>query len=183
MRSKNTAIPLMLVLAMGLTSAAWAQGREGGAPAGRAPAGVIVGPYDCCLANGGTGCSDPACEALICGADPFCCDVEWDQVCASEALAQCALCLDASDCCLPSGGTGCSDATCEAQVCAQDAFCCDVQWDQLCAELAWQTCEICGAYVPPIIQEIPTLSKTGLGILAVAMLLGGALLLRRRRAA
>ncbi|MCH7704468.1 MAG: hypothetical protein IIB61_05100 [Planctomycetes bacterium] len=43
------------------------------------------GEGNCCIANGSPGCDDPDCEAAICAADPFCCDVTWDDVCAEDA--------------------------------------------------------------------------------------------------
>jgi hypothetical protein len=190
MRSKYTVMLFALAFACAIAAPALASERDGGAPAGRAPSGVIVGPYDCCLANGSPGCSDATCEATVCAADSFCCTVEWDGICAGEAFTLCTLCSEASSCCVPSGGgggggaptgTGCDDPTCEADVCAIDPFCCDTSWDTICVTEAWTICGVCGAYIPPIIQEIPTLSKTGLGLLAAGMLLGGALLLRRRR--
>ena len=49
------------------------------------------GDGNCCIANGSPGCDDPDCEAAICAADPFCCDVTWDDVCA-EAAANEPLC-------------------------------------------------------------------------------------------
>ena len=48
------------------------------------------GPFpDCCVASsiGKPGCSDPACEASICAADPFCCETSWDGICAAAACA------------------------------------------------------------------------------------------------
>lgn len=44
------------------------------------------GSGDCCAPHGGTGCDDATCEATICGFDPFCCDTNWDGICADEAL-------------------------------------------------------------------------------------------------
>jgi len=41
-----------------------------------------------------------------------------------------------SDCCASHVGGGCTDPSCEQLVCAQDSFCCTVQWDALCASLA-----------------------------------------------
>ncbi len=35
------------------------------------------------------GCSDAACCSIVCGADSFCCDTEWDQTCADTAIASC----------------------------------------------------------------------------------------------
>ena len=63
------------------------QGDVGGCP----------GQGSCCdpKGNGTPGCDDPECCTLVCGADPFCCDVEWDPICAEEAQQQCVdLCCD-----------------------------------------------------------------------------------------
>ncbi|KAA3631559.1 MAG: T9SS C-terminal target domain-containing protein, partial [Bacteroidetes bacterium] len=40
---------------------------------------------DCCSANGTPGCEYNDCEAIVCGIDPFCCDISWDGICAGEA--------------------------------------------------------------------------------------------------
>ncbi len=133
------------------------------------------GGIDCCFPNGTPGCTDATCQATVCGLDPFCCDVSWDSICAAEAIANCQICR--GYCCAANGTPGCNDAACETTVCGQDSFCCAVAWDDVCADQAQHLCDVC------ITQAIPTVSKTGLGILAAAMLLGGALLLRRRRAA
>ena len=55
---------------------------------------------DCDVANGTPGCSDLSCEDLVCAADPFCCDVEWDQICADAAIAacDCSGCQSDDDC-------------------------------------------------------------------------------------
>ena len=39
---------------------------------------------------GAPGCSDPACEGIVCAVDPFCCNTSWDQICADAAAAMCA---------------------------------------------------------------------------------------------
>jgi hypothetical protein len=93
----------------------------------------------CCGANGTPGCDDPACQADICDLDPFCCDNTWDALCAQGAAASCTACgapPPAGPCCAGKPDAGCIDATCEASVCAQDAYCCEVEWDGLCAGLA-----------------------------------------------
>ena len=53
------------------------------------PAAVcdLGNPNECCTAGSGPGCSNPACCEAICAIDPFCCDVEWDSICAGEACA------------------------------------------------------------------------------------------------
>ncbi len=45
---------------------------------------------NCLTGHGGLGCDEAGCEALICGLDPFCCDVAWDDICAGEAIVECA---------------------------------------------------------------------------------------------
>lgn len=46
-------------------------------------------PGDCCTAHGTTGCASAACAACVCAADPFCCDTQWDSVCALETGGAC----------------------------------------------------------------------------------------------
>jgi hypothetical protein len=48
------------------------------------------GGSDCCIANGTPGCSDSVCEAAICPLDDYCCNNNWDQICADSALAEVA---------------------------------------------------------------------------------------------
>lgn len=120
------------------------------------------GTIDCCNTAGSTtpGCQNEICCALVCYCDPFCCDVAWDQHCAdyppwllSGCLcgppANCGaknlcphLCTDDEhECCTAHGAPGCPvKPDCEACVCAQDAFCCNVSWDTLCANLATGEC-------------------------------------------
>ena len=46
-------------------------------------------PSNCCIPNpaGLPGCDVGACEAVVCAADPFCCDVAWDGICGSHRQA------------------------------------------------------------------------------------------------
>ncbi|MCH8991517.1 MAG: hypothetical protein IIA44_07175, partial [Acidobacteria bacterium] len=53
------------------------------------------GAGDCCIENGTPGCEDETCCNQICTADPFCCDVEWDDICAADAVFQCPGCAPA----------------------------------------------------------------------------------------
>jgi predicted outer membrane repeat protein len=49
------------------------------------------------------GCSDPLCEAIICAADSYCCDVLWDEFCADATIGEptCeAGCAAGSNCCV-----------------------------------------------------------------------------------
>ncbi|MBK7753070.1 MAG: hypothetical protein IPI41_10870 [Flavobacteriales bacterium] len=55
----------------------------------------VAQPY-CDQAQVGPGfASDPGCEAVICGLDAYCCNTQWDGICAGAAIGQpaCATCL------------------------------------------------------------------------------------------
>ncbi|MFQ5461767.1 MAG: IPTL-CTERM sorting domain-containing protein [Phycisphaerae bacterium] len=70
------------------------------------PPPPICGPGAgaCDVANGTPGCDDvPCCEA-VCAVDPFCCDVQWDQICADESID---ICQPIGACC--QGAAGCSE--------------------------------------------------------------------------
>jgi hypothetical protein len=48
---------------------------------------------NCCVAHGGVGCDDAACEVLVCADVPLCCLIGWDINCAVAAADLCgALC-------------------------------------------------------------------------------------------
>jgi len=101
--------------------------------------------------NGSLGCDDAACCNTTCAVDPYCCDVEWDAICGSEAPGLCsgnfgACAAGDGDCFAESGnGTGgCDDRDCCDKVCGIDPFCCVDTWDDLCASRASAACN-CGA--------------------------------------
>lgn len=96
-----------------------------------------------CCATGGAGCSDNVIEAAVCAAggyygegavDPYCCEVAWDGVCVLgvNALDDDVALPCGSDCCAPKGTPGCSDASVQACVGAEDPYCTSVAWDSLC---------------------------------------------------
>ena len=66
---------------------------------------LIVSPslaqQPCCQAHPGAGCADASCAAAVCALDAFCCSVEWDTRCASEASVACASCRPAPGCNVP----------------------------------------------------------------------------------
>ncbi len=120
------------------------------------------GGGDCCVANPGTVCcSDQACCDTVCAADPYCCATEWDQICANQAATMCAQCGggggggcgSGGDCCVANPGTvGCADMECCNTVCASDPYCCETEWDLICANGAATLCTACGAggcTIPP----------------------------------
>jgi len=60
---------------------------------------------DCCIANGTPGCDDLACEAIVCGINPLCCDVVWYSSCSNAAMDLCEkLCTPILE-----GGSGTAD--------------------------------------------------------------------------
>lgn len=79
--------------------------------------------YDCCFANGGTGCNVDACEATVCAIDSFCCDTNWDNICVGEAFDFCP------EICVPVCGDGtiqgleqCDGANLDFQDCTTQGF-------------------------------------------------------------
>ncbi|MBM4107044.1 MAG: hypothetical protein FJ257_12335, partial [Phycisphaerae bacterium] len=80
-------------------------------------------------------------------------------------LAQCGG-TGTLDCCTAHAGGGCSDAECCVEVCKVDSFCCDVQWDGLCAQLAQDGCDRCGGS-PLVVMALGT-SGTLPGGVAIA---------------
>ncbi|MCH8913180.1 MAG: hypothetical protein IIA33_06380, partial [Planctomycetes bacterium] len=46
----------------------------------------------------------------------------------------------AGDCFHDNGSLGCNDTDCCVLVCNLDPFCCDIAWDQVCADLAVENC-------------------------------------------
>ncbi|MEM6295539.1 MAG: hypothetical protein AAGA54_29970 [Myxococcota bacterium] len=108
----------------------------------------------CCEPHRAPGCDDDDVAACVCDADPFCCDVSWDASCVElAALSGCGRCevppqpANEGACCeeAAEGGVGCEDRDVAACVCAEDPFCCEQEWDVLCADavdtLECGTCE------------------------------------------
>jgi hypothetical protein len=93
------------------------------------------------------GCDDGECCDLVCSLDPYCCNIEWDQICAQFAMKMCEVdpepaCLEPSDhsCYAVDPVAGCENQTCCETVCQIDPFCCDFEWDELCVARAVQVC-------------------------------------------
>lgn len=111
----------------------------------------VPGAGDCCTANNTPGCKDEECCQTVCDSDAFCCDVIWDVGCAQDAGRLCpVLCPStcgpgAGDCCTENGTPGCEDVPCCQAVCDRDSFCCNVVWDNVCADGAQDLCpDLCG---------------------------------------
>lgn len=117
--------------------------------------GLLPNRGDCCAPTAPTdprfGCNDPGVEACVCAEDDYCCTQDWDELCVKIAtLRDCAPCpvrMPTASCCDPQPGRSCIDDAIAACVCASDIYCCEVQWDESCVELARLTG--CAACPPP----------------------------------
>ncbi|MEM7228996.1 MAG: hypothetical protein AAF432_09295 [Planctomycetota bacterium] len=120
--------------------------------------GFVACPNDACPGQGAClvggftpGCQNEACCGTVCSLDSFCCNVEWDDICAADArdtpactIQRFPACATLAGLCTSANGTpGCSDFDCCTTVCEADPFCCDTEWDAICVANAAQTIE-CG---------------------------------------
>jgi len=193
-------------------------GGDGGDDGGDSGGGS---PCDCCVAQGGPGCASSCldCEETVCGADSFCCDVEWDDICAGQASSLCTCCPGQTpgscgdhgdgggdgggdptpcDCCVAQGAPGCASSCldCEETVCGADSFCCDVEWDDICARTASALCTCCAGQTPGTCgggggdggggdgggDDGPVPASNGIGfVLMVVLFIGAAAYFLRRR--
>jgi len=86
-----------------------------------------AGDGDCCVDNGSAGCDDEVGEDCVCAADPFCCQVEWDGICADAYENQCGgVCTGVEVC--DNGNDDDADglADCDDPDCALDPSCAPV---------------------------------------------------------
>jgi hypothetical protein len=63
-------------------------------------------------------------------------------------------CPSAGSCCSAHGNPGCNDTECCLLVCSIDAFCCETQWDSICADEAADLCAVCGAVCDPACSKL-----------------------------
>lgn len=109
--------------------------------------------HGCCTARSAPGCADADCEDCVCGKDPYCCLVGWDDVCALErsrtCMSQCGcLPMDIVDDCVPHGTTAYTNGQCTVCVSLVKApFCKEYYWDEICVLYA-ATCPVCGCNPP-----------------------------------
>jgi predicted outer membrane repeat protein len=50
----------------------------------------LIADDSCCVPHSGPGCAG-ACEEVVCGYSPYCCEVAWDAMCVAKALTFCEL--------------------------------------------------------------------------------------------
>jgi hypothetical protein len=137
------------------TSRARLEESDGGADSGVACA------HSTCAAGIALIPSCDACATTVCTADPYCCQVSWDETCVGEGKSLCA-----QSCTTPvldsgtgdSGTSACSHPVCTAgsalvascdacaqAVCGADAYCCSGGWDATCVG---EAVSICGVQCP-----------------------------------
>ena len=95
----------------------------------------------CCTPHEPSGCSLESCEDAVCAERPACCDGPWTVECAIEAQEQCPVSCGYTPCCESHEGVGCEQETCEDTVCLIDPDCCETEWTDGCADLAWTECD------------------------------------------
>ena len=125
------------------------------------PAGQTCDVEGTCAGTGGT------CQVVAdCPAGQTCAGLgAWDQFCAGRGqidpatglpdgcgaevlcVQECSPCggPNTGDCCADTGSASCNDLTCCEAVCAEDPFCCEITWDDICAVEAETICPaLCG---------------------------------------
>jgi hypothetical protein len=55
--------------------------------------GICISPGFCGPAAGVAGCSGCPCEACVCAANPYCCEIEWTPMCVADCFYRCGGCL------------------------------------------------------------------------------------------
>jgi hypothetical protein len=117
--------------------------------------GILVCEHEMCEAGGPLtpGCDNDEgtdCVGTVCAIDSFCCEVEWDDLCVGEAIDFCGLtCGGPGECehdlCVAGGPLDPACDPCATTVCAEDSFCCESEWDDVCVGEAEQLCGLdCG---------------------------------------
>ena len=94
-------------------------------------------------------CNDLECCNLVCAVDSYCCEKQWDDTCASQAIVLCGklepVCNSdgARSCFVASFLKGCAEGSCCQLVCTlYDPYCCAVQWDAICVNQAINFAEL-----------------------------------------
>ena len=120
-----------------------------------------TGTGNCCSANGTPGCSTASVQSCVCDIDSFCCDAVWDGTCASLAHSSCNACGGGANqgCCTAQDTPGCTDATIQACVCSNDAWCCTNKWDSVCVNMVGTT--LCAPACNPANNKGPCCQANG----------------------
>jgi hypothetical protein len=107
---------------------------------------VCPAPGDCLEVHFTPGCEVKRCCDDVCAIDPFCCNVAWDGKCVELAYSVClpapAFCPGPGSCFEANGSPSCNLETCCSLLCIIDTYCCNVEWDQDCADAALKFCKV-----------------------------------------
>jgi hypothetical protein len=107
---------------------------------------------NCFIEHDLPGCKDGNCCAAVCEIDAFCCTNTWDDTCVEytarpELATKCVkvTCGDrnAGEPCTPHPSQASNNEPCCTQVCAQDNYCCETEWDSSCVDIAREIA-VCG---------------------------------------
>ncbi len=100
-----------------------------------------------CTPHDNPATTNKPCGDAVCLQDTYCCQVEWDASCVDIAVTidACNCTYDCGDacagsCCRAHANANCDNADCCKVVCAQDNYCCTVEWDAVCASMARTSC-------------------------------------------
>ena len=135
---------------------------ENSAPLDETNHPACPGTGNCCVANGTPACDNATCCNTVCNWGWWCCDGQWDDLCAYYAEIYCPAlcdgggdpdCPGSGDCCVANYTPGCEDTACCFTVCNEDAF----WWDSYCAEAALEYCtDLCsGNCLPDYVVTAP----------------------------
>lgn len=97
--------------------------------------GICMGGPGCEISTEG-GCGSCKCQDCVCGMDPYCCEVGWDELCIEECVWKCGGCDTGPDCFgKECGSNGCGGV---CGVCPEGWTCTD---SGQCVEYCEPTCE------------------------------------------
>ncbi len=123
---------------------------------------------DCLVAHPTPYCDTPECCSTVCAVDPYCCSNQWDAYCVSGATELCVRECGgplAGSCCTPKSGPYCDDAACCTVVCGADPYCCEQQWDSVCATAALTACGLCTPQCRADLDESGSVGASDLSLL------------------
>jgi sugar lactone lactonase YvrE len=126
---------------------------------------------ECCDDQSGTGCANKACEDCVCPPDPFCCNTQWDNICANAAKTQC------DDVCFCSGGgvdpVPEGETYCQAKI-DPTVYCDGLEIGDLCPYIDFQGTIYGGRCDDLATNPVPSgFPKTGIGCIPPALLTPG----------
>jgi cysteine-rich repeat protein len=93
-----------------------------------------------CVPRDTPGVADESIESCVCGFDAYCCNVEWDETCVSEANGTCG--AGCGNACVSHASPGSDQPAVTSCVCDLDPYCCENSWDLICVISAELSCSL-----------------------------------------